>query len=155
MFRYNAYKGNPAFFGLHERKQCKNQCCSCCSHSVAYSSWLESSTVLITTWRVKKRGLVLLVEMSGAQALVEALRRKRVKYVFGMPGGANLPIYDALFDSDTRHLLVRHEQGARPDCSISVEVPGTPSEIDHFLHRFRSLHILELARTGITAVPKG
>jgi acetolactate synthase-1/2/3 large subunit len=50
--------------------------------------------------------------MSGAKALVEALKREKVDAVFGMPGGANLPIYDAMYDSGIRHILVRHEQSA-------------------------------------------
>jgi len=53
-----------------------------------------------------------MVEMSGAQAVIEALKREGVKFVFGMPGGANLPIYDSLLDSGVRHILVRHEQSA-------------------------------------------
>jgi len=52
-------------------------------------------------------------QMNGAQALVEALRRERVEVLFGHPGGASLPIYDALYDAqDLRHVLVRHEQVA-------------------------------------------
>jgi len=51
--------------------------------------------------------------MSGAQILVEALRREGVEILFGHPGGASLPIYDALYDArDIRHILVRHEQVA-------------------------------------------
>jgi acetolactate synthase I/II/III large subunit len=49
-------------------------------------------------------------KMSGARAVVEALEREKVKYIFGMPGGANLPFYDALWDSKIKHVLVRHEQ---------------------------------------------
>ena len=48
--------------------------------------------------------------MSGADALVESLKREKVNVIFGMPGGANLPMYDALNDSGIRHILVRHEQ---------------------------------------------
>ncbi|MGA2199079.1 MAG: biosynthetic-type acetolactate synthase large subunit [Nitrososphaerales archaeon] len=48
--------------------------------------------------------------MSGARAIVEALEREKVEYIFGMPGGANLPFYDALWDSQIKHVLVRHEQ---------------------------------------------
>lgn len=52
-------------------------------------------------------------QMNGAQTLVEALRRVGVKLLFGHPGGASLPIYDALYDAqDIRHILVRHEQVA-------------------------------------------
>jgi len=50
--------------------------------------------------------------MSGARATVEALEREKVEYIFGMPGGANLPFYDALWDSKIKHVLVRHEQAA-------------------------------------------
>ncbi|MCM8794992.1 MAG: biosynthetic-type acetolactate synthase large subunit [Candidatus Omnitrophica bacterium] len=53
-----------------------------------------------------------MAKMKGAQILVECLKREGVEYVFGYPGGANLPIYDALYDSDLKHILVRHEQGA-------------------------------------------
>jgi acetolactate synthase-1/2/3 large subunit len=49
-------------------------------------------------------------KMSGARATVEALEREKVEYIFGMPGGANLPFYDALWDSKIKHILVRHEQ---------------------------------------------
>ena len=48
--------------------------------------------------------------MSGARAIVEALEREKVEYIFGMPGGANLPFYDALWDSKIKHVLCRHEQ---------------------------------------------
>ncbi|HEY7487024.1 MAG TPA: acetolactate synthase large subunit [Streptosporangiaceae bacterium] len=51
--------------------------------------------------------------MTGAQALVRALENVGVDTVFGIPGGAILPAYDPLFDSQKlRHVLVRHEQGA-------------------------------------------
>ena len=51
-------------------------------------------------------------EMIGARALMKALEKEGVKQVFGLPGGANLPMYDELFKSDIRHILVRHEQSA-------------------------------------------
>jgi acetolactate synthase-1/2/3 large subunit len=50
--------------------------------------------------------------MSGAQALLEGLKREGVEIIFGYPGGVLLPLYDALYDTDLRHILVRHEQGA-------------------------------------------
>ena len=53
-----------------------------------------------------------MVDISGSRAVVEALRQEKVDSVFGMPGGANLPIYDAMWDSGIRHILVRHEQSA-------------------------------------------
>jgi acetolactate synthase I/II/III large subunit len=52
-------------------------------------------------------------DMTGAEMVIEALADQGVKHVFGYPGGAVLPIYDALFQQEkVRHVLVRHEQGA-------------------------------------------
>ena len=50
--------------------------------------------------------------MIGAKALMIALEKQGVKQVFGIPGGANLPMYDELYKSNIRHILVRHEQSA-------------------------------------------
>ena len=50
--------------------------------------------------------------MSGSKALMHALKKEKVKQIFGLPGGANLPMYDELFKSGIRHILVRHEQSA-------------------------------------------
>src|SRR3954466_10251242 len=50
--------------------------------------------------------------MRAADALIAALERGGVDTVFGMPGGATLPIYDALVASSIRHVLMRHEAGA-------------------------------------------
>jgi acetolactate synthase I/II/III large subunit len=53
------------------------------------------------------------IELSGAEMVVRALKDQGVKHIFGYPGGAVLPIYDALFaNEDLIHVLVRHEQGA-------------------------------------------
>ena len=52
-------------------------------------------------------------EMTGAEMVIEALADQGVEHVFGYPGGAVLPIYDALFQQQkVQHILVRHEQGA-------------------------------------------
>src|SRR5450432_1572890 len=52
-------------------------------------------------------------EMNGAEIVIQALLDQGVRDIFGYPGGAVLPIYDALFQQDKlRHVLVRHEQGA-------------------------------------------
>jgi acetolactate synthase-1/2/3 large subunit len=55
-----------------------------------------------------------LQQVSGSVAVIEALLAENVKTIFGYPGGAIMPIYDALFDykKDINHILVRHEQGA-------------------------------------------
>ncbi|SFN40742.1 acetolactate synthase, large subunit [Izhakiella capsodis] len=50
--------------------------------------------------------------MTGAQWVVQALRAQGVETIFGYPGGAIMPIYDALYDGGVEHLLCRHEQGA-------------------------------------------
>ncbi len=63
--------------------------------------------------KTRKRAVTKPVERSGAQLLVECLRREGVRVIFGHPGGAALPLYDALYDADgLRHILVRHEQVA-------------------------------------------
>ena len=51
-------------------------------------------------------------KMIGAKALMVAMEREGVKQVFGLPGGANLPMYDEFARCDIRHILVRHEQSA-------------------------------------------
>jgi acetolactate synthase-1/2/3 large subunit len=53
------------------------------------------------------------MKLSGAEALLKALEHEGVEMVFGIPGGASMPIYDPLVDkSSIRHVLCRHEQGA-------------------------------------------
>jgi acetolactate synthase-1/2/3 large subunit len=51
-------------------------------------------------------------KIKGSYAIIEALKDEGVDVLFGFPGGVVIPFYDALFDSDLRHILVRHEQGA-------------------------------------------
>ena len=52
-------------------------------------------------------------QLTGAQAVIRALEELDVEVIFGIPGGAVLPVYDPLYDSQKlRHVLVRHEQGA-------------------------------------------
>ena len=50
--------------------------------------------------------------MTGAKALITSVEKEGVKQVFGLPGGANLPMYDEFARCDIRHILVRHEQSA-------------------------------------------
>jgi acetolactate synthase I/II/III large subunit len=52
------------------------------------------------------------MKLTGSQIVWECLAREGVKHVFGIPGGAILPIYDAMLDGRVQHVLVRHEQGA-------------------------------------------
>lgn len=50
--------------------------------------------------------------MNGAELVVSALQQEGIKTIFGYPGGAIMPIYDALYDGEVEHILCRHEQGA-------------------------------------------
>ncbi|SHE79437.1 biosynthetic-type acetolactate synthase large subunit [Desulforamulus putei] len=52
------------------------------------------------------------MKMTGAEILIDSLKEMGVETIFGYPGGQALPIYDALYDADIRHILTRHEQGA-------------------------------------------
>jgi acetolactate synthase-1/2/3 large subunit len=70
------------------------------------------------------------VEKSGAEILVEALVDLGVELVFGYPGGAVLPIYDALFrQSKIRHILVRHEQAATHAAEGYARSTGKPGVV--------------------------
>lgn len=52
------------------------------------------------------------MKYSGAEILIKLLENEGVEYITGIPGGFNLPIYDALYKSNLTHILARHEQGA-------------------------------------------
>lgn len=52
------------------------------------------------------------MKYSGAEIITHLLERQGIEEVFGIPGGANLPLYDALYKSKLKHILTRHEQGA-------------------------------------------
>ncbi|AEG16400.1 acetolactate synthase, large subunit, biosynthetic type [Desulfofundulus kuznetsovii DSM 6115] len=66
------------------------------------------------------------MKKSGAQILVDCLREQGVDTIFGYPGGAVLPIYDALYDADIRHILTRHEQGAAHAADGYARASGRP-----------------------------
>ena len=80
-------------------------------------------------------------KMSGAQAVVEAFMKENVEYVFGLPGGACLPLFDALYDAKFKVILVRHEQGAvhmaegyarstgRPGIVVVTSGPGATNTV--------------------------
>ena len=63
---------------------------------------------------------------SGSELLLESLRRQQVEVFFGLPGGAVLPLYDALYSANIRHLLVRHEQAAAFAADGYARVTGKP-----------------------------
>jgi acetolactate synthase-1/2/3 large subunit len=63
---------------------------------------------------------------SGSEILLESLKRQKVDVFFGLPGGAVLPLYDALYSAGIRHLLVRHEQAAAFAADGYARVTGKP-----------------------------
>jgi len=67
-----------------------------------------------------------MVKLTGAQAIVEGLKREKIKYVFGIPGGATLPIYDVFYDSNIRTILTRHEQCAAHMADGFARASGFP-----------------------------
>ncbi|MGD0083832.1 MAG: thiamine pyrophosphate-binding protein, partial [Acidimicrobiales bacterium] len=66
------------------------------------------------------------MQLTGAQALVKSLETQGVDVIFGLPGGAILPVYDPIIDSPIRHILVRHEQGAGHMAEGYAQVTGRP-----------------------------
>ena len=63
---------------------------------------------------------------NGGEALVKALEYEGVDVMFGLPGGAILPVYDPILDSSIRHVLVRHEQGAGHMAEGYAHATGKP-----------------------------
>src|SRR3989338_4795676 len=70
-----------------------------------------------------------MAKMSGAQIVVEAFTKEGVEYVFGLPGGACLPLFDALYDAKFKVILVRHEQGAVHMAEGYARATGKPGVV--------------------------
>ena len=66
------------------------------------------------------------MQMTGAQALIKSLEMEGTEVMFGLPGGAILPVYDPLLESTIRHILVRHEQGAGHMAEGYAHATGRP-----------------------------
>jgi acetolactate synthase-1/2/3 large subunit len=66
------------------------------------------------------------MKLTGAQALIKSLEMEDVEVMFGLPGGAILPVYDPIIDSTIRHILVRHEQGAGHMAEGYAHATGRP-----------------------------
>ncbi|HET7487978.1 MAG TPA: acetolactate synthase large subunit [Acidimicrobiales bacterium] len=66
------------------------------------------------------------MKLTGAQALIKSLEMEKVEVMFGLPGGAILPVYDPIIDSTIRHILVRHEQGAGHMAEGYAHATGRP-----------------------------
>ena len=68
-----------------------------------------------STFLTREEGfLVVIIMITGSEALMQALIHEGVDTVFGYPGGSIMPVFDAMFDhqNDFKQVLVRHEQGA-------------------------------------------
>ena len=66
--------------------------------------------------------------LSGAQIIIRQLEHQGIRIISGIPGGANLPLYDALAESTTiRHVLARHEQGAGFIAQGMARTSGKPA----------------------------
>jgi acetolactate synthase-1/2/3 large subunit len=66
------------------------------------------------------------MQMCGGEALVKSLENEGVEVMFGLPGGAILPVYDPIIESSIRHILVRHEQGAGHMAEGYAHATGRP-----------------------------
>ncbi len=66
------------------------------------------------------------MKLTGAQIMIQCLEKEGVEYVFGLPGGAILPTFDALYDSKLKFILVRHEQGAAHMADGYARATGRP-----------------------------
>ena len=66
------------------------------------------------------------MKLDGGQALIKSLEMEGVETIFGLPGGAILPVYDPIIDSPIRHILVRHEQGAGHMAEGFAHATGRP-----------------------------
>jgi acetolactate synthase-1/2/3 large subunit len=66
------------------------------------------------------------MKLSGAKAIVDSLKKEKVEVIFGIPGGSTIPFYDAIYDSDLRHILTRHEQCAAHMADGYARVKGVP-----------------------------
>jgi acetolactate synthase-1/2/3 large subunit len=102
--------------------------------------------------------------VTGARLVVEALEREGVTTVFGYPGGAIMPLYDALPGSNLRHILVRHEQAAalaadaygrvtgRPGVCIATSGPGATNLVTGIANAYLD-SVPMIAITGQVASP--
>ena len=66
------------------------------------------------------------MQLNAGQALIKSLEMEGVEVIFGLPGGAILPVYDPIIDSPIRHILVRHEQGAGHMAEGYAHATGKP-----------------------------
>lgn len=101
---------------------------------------------------------------SGAEILIKSLMAEGVDTIFGYPGGQVLPIYDALYDADIRHILTRHEQGAahaadgyarasgRPGVCLATSGPGATNLVTGIANAYMD-SVPMVALTGQVPMP--
>ena len=105
------------------------------------------------------------MKKTGATILLESLREMGVDTIFGYPGGSVLPIYDAIFDSDIRHILTRHEQGAvhaadgyarasgRPGVCLATSGPGATNLVTGIANAYMdSVPIIAMTGQVVTSM---
>lgn len=68
-------------------------------------------------------------KMLGSEILFESLKEENVEVIFGYPGGAVLHIYDALYKTEMKHILTRHEQGAIHMAEGYARIAGKPGVV--------------------------
>ena len=102
--------------------------------------------------------------MSGSKALLEGLWNEGARVVFGLPGGAIMPVYDAFLDSELRHILARHEQSAahmadgyarasgKPGICMATSGPGATNLVTGIATAFADSSPI-IAITGQVATP--
>ena len=66
---------------------------------------------------------------TGAERLIQCLEREGVEYIFGLSGGAAMPIFDALVDSKIKLIMTRHEQGATHMADGYARATGKPGVV--------------------------
>jgi len=103
-------------------------------------------------------------KMSGSKALLEGLWNEGTRVVFGLPGGAIMPVYDAFLDSEIRHILARHEQSAahmadgyarasgKPGICMATSGPGATNLVTGIATAFADSSPI-IAITGQVATP--
>ncbi len=113
----------------------------------AFERHIHQGTDMAEHWRAPKQG----ERIDGGRALIHALELEGTEVVFGLPGGAILPVYDPIIDSPIRHILVRHEQGAghmaegfahatgRPGVAMVTSGPGATNIVTPLCRRVHGL----------------
>ena len=103
-------------------------------------------------------------KMSGSKALLDGLWNEGTRVVFGLPGGAIMPVYDAFLDSEIRHILARHEQSAahmadgyarasgKPGICMATSGPGATNLVTGIATAFADSSPI-IAITGQVATP--